>query len=67
MLNGTFPCSNKPMSKTYIPCITSKLLLSLPEPSKGFYRQVKMCNNYFLVHLNHPHQLGQLHRLPSLT
>ena len=55
------------MNKTYLPCITSKVLLSLSEPSKGFYRQVKMSNNYFLVHLNHSHQLGQLHRLPSLT
>lgn len=28
---------------------------------------MKVCNNYSLVHLNHPHQRGQLHRLPSLT
>lgn len=55
------------MSKTHIPCITSKVLLSLSELSKGFYRQVKMYNNYFLGHLNHPHELGQLNRLPPLT
>lgn len=29
--------------------------------------KLKMHNNYFFMHLNIPHQLHQLHRLPSLT
>lgn len=29
--------------------------------------KLKMRSNYFLVHLNLPHQLTQPHRLPSLT